>query len=122
MKIFFKATITISLFVSTGCYYDKEEELYGANPCDTNNVSYSNTVSGLMNMYGCLGCHSESNPSGNIILANYAGIKIKVADGSLWGSINHISGFKPMPQAAGKMSTCDLSKIKAWIDAGAPNN
>jgi hypothetical protein len=122
MKTILSILLVLLLPILNGCYYDKEEELYGANPCDTNNVSYSVTVAGLMNNYGCLGCHSESSPSGNIILSNYAGVKSRVMDGSLWGSINHNSGFKAMPQASGKMSTCDLSRIKAWIDSGAPNN
>ena len=121
-----KTNLFISFFITAftlaGCYYDKEEELYGANPCDTNNVSYSGTIAGVINNYGCLGCHAESSPSANINLASYTGVKARVTDGSLWGSINHSPGFSPMPQAAGKMSLCDISRIKAWIDAGAPNN
>ena len=119
-KLFF--LVFIISIINAGCYYDKEQELYGANPCDTNNVSYSGTVAGLINNYGCLGCHSESSPSANINLANYAGVKTRVTDGSLLGSINHSPGFTPMPQGAGKLSICDISRIKAWIDAGAPNN
>jgi hypothetical protein len=111
-------TITFSL---TGCYYDSEEELYGTD-CDTSNVTYSTTIKGLLNTYTCLTCHIGSNPSGGFTLDTYAGIKARVTDGRLWGAINHLSGFSPMPQGYVKMSDCDIKKVKAWIDAGAPNN
>lgn len=108
------------ILLLTGCYYDSEEELYGT--CSTTNVGYSTTITGLLNSYGCLGCHTGPSASGNIHLGNYAEVKARVDDGRLFGSINHASGFSPMPQGASKMSACDISKIKAWIDAGAANN
>ena len=106
----------------TGCYYDKEEELYGAGTCDTSSVNYSTTVTGILNNCGCVGCHSGSAPSGNISLQNFTGVKTTAQNGKLLGSINHGSGFSPMPKGGGKMSACEISKIKAWIDAGAVNN
>ena len=36
----------IVCFSITGCYYDNEEELYGTS-CDTTNVTYSSTITGL---------------------------------------------------------------------------
>lgn len=106
-----------------GCYYDKEEELYGANgACDTKNITYSLTVSGLMNSYGCLGCHSGPTPDGNINLQGHTNVAAVAATGKLYGSISHAPGFQPMPKGSNKMSPCDISRVKAWIDAGTPNN
>lgn len=105
------------------CTYDKEDELYGANgACDTKNVSYSITVNGLLSAYGCFGCHSGPSPEGNVNLQGYANVKAVASSGRLYGAISHAPGFQPMPQGGNKMSSCDLNKIKAWIDAGAPNN
>lgn len=109
--------------VVTGCYYDKEEELYGANgACNTEGVSYSITVSGLLNSYGCVGCHAGPMPEGNINLQGYANAAAVAKSGKLYGSISHAPGFQPMPKGGNKMSSCNINKIKAWIDAGVPNN
>lgn len=118
--------IIILIFIAsvlTGCYYDKEDELYGTNgACNTDNVTFSITVSGLLNSYGCLGCHTGPAPEGNVNLQGYANVKAMADNGRLYGAISHAPGYQPMPQGANKMNQCDITRIKAWIDAGAPNN
>ena len=117
-------TLFISLLfvvIFSSCYYDVEEELY-PNTCNTSGVTFSGTVNPLLSSYGCLGCHSGAGAQGNVNLEGYNNVKAKVTDGKLWGAINHQPGFSPMPQGGSKMSSCDISKIKAWIDAGIPNN
>lgn len=111
----------ISLLIA-GCYYDREDELYGVGTCDVSNVTYTTTIQGILNRYSCLSCHAGASPSGGVNLSTYAGIKAKVTDGRLFGAINHNSGFTPMPDGGGKMNACDINKVKAWIDAGAPQN
>jgi hypothetical protein len=112
--------LAIIMFLS-GCYYDKEDLLYGTN-CDTSNVTYSSTITGLLNNYACMSCHVGTNPSGAINLESYANVKAVVDNGKLYGAVTHTSGFKPMPDGAAKMNSCEIKKIKAWIDAGALNN
>ena len=113
--------ITLIVISSTGCYYNNEVDLYGSN-CDTTTVTYSTTIRGILNGYGCLGCHSGSSPSGSINLETHTSVKATADIGKLFGAISHASGFSPMPQGAPKMSQCDINKIKAWIDRGSPNN
>ena len=113
------AILAFALF--TGCYYDVEEELYGN--CNTTNVTYSQTITNIMSNYACLNCHSTPVSNGaTFSLTTYANVKAQVDANRLYGSINHQSGFAPMPQGASKMNQCDINKVKAWIDAGAPNN
>lgn len=107
----------VTSFSISGCYYDVEEELYGF--CDTSNVTYSTTIKGLMNSYGCIGCHSGNSASGNVNLDTYDALVLNMP--KLWPAINH-TGPKPMPQGGNKMSDCDIRKVKAWMDAGTPNN
>lgn len=121
MKKNFLILFAISAFLISGCYYDKEDLLYGTN-CDVGTVTYSSTITGILNNYGCLGCHVGAIPSGGINLENYANVKAYADNGRLFGAINHSPGFVPMPDGAAKMSSCDIQKVKAWIDAGAPNN
>ena len=114
--------LMFSVTLGTGCYYDVEEELYPNGNCDTTQVKYTTTIRGLLNNYGCMGCHVGGSASGGIFLENYIQVKASVSNGKLWGAINHLPGFSPMPQGANKMNSCDINKFKAWIDSGAPDN
>lgn len=107
------------LLLFTGCYYDHADEIYGSAGCDATNITYT-LVAEIMSRNGCTGCHTGTGASGGIRLDSYTAVKAKVTDGRLWGSINHLSGFSPMPQSTGKMAACDLLKIRKWIDSGTP--
>lgn len=89
--------------------------------CITNNVSFSITVTSILKT-NCIGCHSGTAPSGGIDLSTHANVLKVVSNGKLYGSINHSAGFKAMPNASTKISSCEISQIKSWIDAGALNN
>ena len=120
-----KILVLLACLFAAGCYYDIEEELYPNNTtgtCDPIQVTFSSTINSILISNGCIGCHGGSFPAGNISLAGHAQVKRKVDDGTLWGAINHLPGFSPMPQGGQKMNSCDISRIKAWIDAGSPNN
>mgnify|MGYP000847479915 FL=1 len=111
------------IFVNS-CYYDNEEYLYPGLPgseCDTTGVTWSGTVAPLM-ASNCNACHSPASPSGNVVTSTYDGLKTAVNSGKFWKAINHEAGASPMPQGGNKLPACDLKKIKAWIDAGAPQN
>lgn len=114
------ATILTLCSGLAGCRYDVKPNL----PCDTSNVTYSGTVSGIIQSYGCLAppCHGSAGGQAGFSLSGYPALKAKVTDGRLFGAINHFSGFIPMPQNEGKMDPCDIDKIRAWIDQGAPDN
>ena len=115
--------ILLSGIILPACYRDNEQTLYpSTGSCDTNGVTYANTVAPLLQSAGCLSCHSGAAPSGNIALNIHAAVRAQALNGKLFGAINHSPGYAPMPQGGAKMSSCTISKIKAWIDAGALNN
>jgi hypothetical protein len=89
--------------------------------CDTANVTFSLSVKPIITNK-CQGCHSASSPGGGYDLSTYTGVKTTVTNGKLWGSVNFLTGYSAMPKGGSKLSTCELAKIKKWIDAGAPNN
>lgn len=91
------------------------------NMCDSNVFTYSSSVKNIISNK-CLGCHSGTSAGGGIDLSTYANIKAKVTDGKLWGSINQLPGYSAMPQNGSKLSVCEITQIKKWIDAGSPNN
>jgi Planctomycete cytochrome C len=89
--------------------------------CDTANVSYSTVIKGLISNK-CQGCHSGTAATNGYDFSTYQGVKARINDGKLWGAVNHMPGFSPMPKNGNKLSSCELAQVKKWIDAGAPNN
>lgn len=116
-------TVLTVLFLTTleSCYYDKADLLYPDTACDTSAVKYSTSVLPVLSS-SCISCHGGSTPSAGISLDSYTGVKQQVDNGRLWGAVSHSPNYSPMPKNSSKLSNCNLSKIKIWIDAGAPNN
>jgi hypothetical protein len=114
--------LIIMLFIIPGCYNDNEYDLYPFSAaCDSSNVTYTQTIAPMMGSY-CNSCHSASLASGNVVTDNITGLSIVAKNGKLWGGVNAEAGFIPMPYQGSKLSSCDLGKIKKWINGGALNN
>lgn len=115
--------MALCTFFSWSCYYDKEDLLYGNGSCAaaSGSVSYSGQVVPIFQQ-ACYSCHSGASPSGGILMGTYGSDKIIGQNGKLYGSIDHASGYSPMPDGAPKLSACQLAVIKKWIDAGMLNN
>jgi len=90
-------------------------------PCDTLNVTFSQTIAPLI-QNRCFGCHSGSTPQGNVSLDGHANIATYAASGQLLGAISHAPGYAPMPQNGMKLTDCQISQFRKWINDGAPNN
>lgn len=88
--------------------------------CDSVNVSYANTLKPMLDLH-CVSCHTSGNTTG-VFLNNYANVLISANNGSLFGSINHDSGFDAMPENLPKLGICELTIVKNWIAEGAQNN
>jgi hypothetical protein len=115
IKLLFAVVATTLL---SGCYYDVEQELYSSN-CDTSGVTYSGTVVPMLQANGCLGCHTAPATAGNnIVLDNQASIA------SLVQQNRFISGADRMPPSPSPpaLTDCNMDKLRAWANAGAPNN
>ena len=124
-SLIFMALVALTVSFSA-CYYDKSEEVYPAAPCPITTVSYKSDVVGILST-NCYSCHSTAaaptNGGGNV-LDVYDNLVKFANSGQLLNVIEHVN-VPPtlfMPQNGGKLSNCDISKIKAWKDAGAPNN
>jgi hypothetical protein len=121
ITFFFLSFITLTLLFPS-CYYDNVTDLYPSFvKCDTTNVTYSKTMVPIMTA-NCNICHNTATASGGIITDTYEGLSATAKDGSLWKGIDQQPGSNPMPKGGNRLSSCDLSMIKTWIDAGAPNN
>lgn len=112
--------ILISGFTA-GCYYDVEEDFRMDTECDTGSVTYSEDILNIVSSR-CYKCHAAELNLGNITLEGYDRIKIYATNGRLLGAVRRDPGFSPMPQNEAMLSDCDIMKIEAWINDGAPNN
>lgn len=128
-----KRSITIILVAVcfAGCYYDKEDLVYPrqttttstTTSCDTTAVKYSLDVKNILST-NCYACHSGTAANGGGFKFDvYPGNLVpKALSGALVGTITHSPGFSPMPKGGGKLSDCDIAKIRTWVRNGAPNN
>jgi mono/diheme cytochrome c family protein len=124
MKYLSALIVFIAVLYLAGCYYDKAQLVYppDSSTCDTTGVTYSTTVTGILNA-NCYSCHSgNAAAGGGIQLDTYTGVQTYVTNGQLINSINQTGSVAAMPPTGGKLSTCEISKIQVWINAGAPNN
>ena len=121
-RIFFLfATVLLGLIFPVSCYYDSEEDLYPQVQCDTSNVSFANDIQPILTN-SCLSCHNAFSSQGDIDLEGHAAVVKYALDGSLVGSVQHDRGYSAMPQGTSKLEICKIEKMKAWVNAGAPNN
>lgn len=114
--------------VATSCYYDNEEALYPVTTtvreCDTTAVTYSASIAPVIALK-CNSCHSiTSAPSagGNIILEGHMNMENVAATGKLLGAVTHAPGYSSMPKTGNKLSYCEITAIRRWIEANMPNN
>ena len=104
------------------CASENEEQLFPpppANSCGEDTATYANTIAPLFQRH-CLSCHGEQFPSGDISLHTHALVKQYADNGKLWPALNY-TGPYPMPPIS-KLPACDLARVRAWIDRGAPND
>lgn len=114
----------LSFILFFSCSKSNEEDLTenpGGNTCVTANMRYSTHIQPILQS-NCYGCHGNGQVNGGVTLDSHAGVKAVADNGRLVGAITHASGFSPMPQGAAKLSECNINRIKAWIQDGAPNN
>ncbi len=111
--------VALGVFALLGlssCYYDNEEELYGAD-CDTTGVSYADDIWPIINGNCQTGCHGPGG-SGNGIFTDHASVLAKVTNGSMLARVVEQQNMPPN----GELTSCQVELFRAWILNGAPNN
>ncbi|WP_207491858.1 c-type cytochrome domain-containing protein [Aridibaculum aurantiacum] len=89
--------------------------------CDTTIFSYSQGVKPILET-NCYGCHNGATTSAGINLTLYSGVRTVAINNRLLGAITHSAGYTPMPMGSNKLNDCQITKIRKWIQAGAPEN
>lgn len=123
--LFLLIIILLSITVFTGCYNKKADLIIPNNDCDTSvAISYSQDITNILrqNCYMCHSAEKYSTAGGNNQLDTYLSLQTLVTNHLLLKAINHSTDVTPMPLGAAKLSDCDIMKITAWVNRGAPNN
>lgn len=105
------------LIFPPGCKNYNAVDLYP--PCDTVNVTYSGDIQPII-FANCLPCHSVANKFGGVILAVLDSARIPARNGLLLKAVTHDPSVIPMPKGGGKLSECDIAKIRRWIFLDEP--
>jgi hypothetical protein len=114
-KIIISAVLIGTVFL-TGCYYDKEEQLYPNTGTDCNApLTYNTGIKTLIDgNCASSGCHKSGGTSPD--LSTYTLVKANTAKITLRAITQ-----KNMPAPSG-MSSCNITKLDNWIKAGALEN
>jgi mono/diheme cytochrome c family protein len=89
--------------------------------CDTLQVSFASHIMPTIQLH-CFGCHSGSNPGAGILLTNHSEIAQAAGSGTLFAAIDWQNGYSAMPKNGNKLSDCNITQFKKWIENGTPNN
>ena len=113
--------LVMFLFIVFSCSKENEQELGAGSICETSNMTYAANIQPILENF-CYSCHGRGLFQNGINFDTYAGVKAVADNGKLVGAISHSAGFVAMPQSAPKLSDCNINRIKAWVNSGAPNN
>ncbi|HEY0030733.1 MAG TPA: cytochrome c [Bacteroidia bacterium] len=107
--------IFISSLLMASCTFEKAQPLPVG--CTTT-IFYATDIQPMINSK-CVSCHTAGG-TGTGDFTSYTGLKAKAESGSL---NTRVFVLKDMPPAGNPQLTEDeLSKLKCWIEQGAPNN
>ncbi len=121
IRILLYICAVLLLAVSISACSKASEDMLAPQHCDTAGMKYSLDILPIISG-NCYSCHANGMMEGNVSLEGYANLKTQSDNGNLIGVITHASGYPPMPDNGGKLSDCEINKIKAWMRNGAPDN
>jgi len=122
-----RSLLLLITLISYGCYFDNEEDLYpNLGNCDTTNVTYALTIAPII-QFSCYSCHSTAQApvsGNNIDLEGHTHLTgyITLHQQLFMDAIRHTGSAVPMPINGGSLTSCDIKRIQAWMNAGMPNN
>jgi hypothetical protein len=112
------------LGVAAGCTYSHGEPDVPA-PCEATaaTATFAAVVSPIIQVNCRDGCHNAVARQGGVNFDDFNEVRLYANTGSIVRRIELDPGHPDfMPKGRGKMAPCDIARIKAWVQAGAPNN
>jgi len=91
-----------------------QDTLFPEGACDSLNVSFAGNIRPILQL-NCEGCHSSVKQAGGLNLSDYSTVVMIAGNGQLIGSVEHASGYSPMPKNGKQLSDCDIARIRKWM-------
>jgi hypothetical protein len=117
--------MAIIVVTFTACKKENEENLInqqgGPVACDTVDMKYTVDILPIL-VNRCYECHGNGLSQNGVNFDTYDNVKRKVDDNELINVIKHTAGYPAMPFGKPMLPSCEINKIQAWINEGAPNN
>ena len=89
--------------------------------CAGTAASYATNVKTILdNNCATAGCHNASSRRAGYDLSSYAASVTSGGNKAFLGSIQHISGYSPMPDGGAKLSEADVKTLSCWVQNGMP--
>ena len=108
--------LALSVLFFSQCKKDSEPIVYD---CSNNAPRYNNAVRNIVDVYCAFsGCHNSSSRAAGIDLSSYAALRSEASRARFMGSVEHRSGFSPMPRGGRRLSETDLNTLACWIQNG----
>lgn len=121
MKKLFPLIILLTGILFIACGDDDPETDPETMDCESADLTYNNDIAAIINS-SCAAtnaCHG-ANTSSTFPLDTYNNVIDAPGFDRISGTINHESGFSPMPRNGNKLDDCTIEKIDQWINDGAP--
>jgi hypothetical protein len=106
----------IRLWIATGAI---DSGACSTNNCDTTQFTYTGTIQPMIQLH-CVGCHVQGSAGGS--LTDYLSVRNAAVNGKLIGDISHLTGYNAMPLGGTQLLACQITQVKEWVAAGAPDN
>lgn len=128
-----RSALLLSLLVLASCSKKMPTQTDDTPPDTT--VTYSGTIQPIFNAR-CVSCHSASVPQSGVNLATYAATRASrgtqynalivlpnnADDSALYDKLLASPRFGSRMPQGGALTTQQIANIRAWINAGAPEN
>ena len=117
----YKKYFFLLMIILAAC--SKEKSPYANTPdCDFSRLYYVGDIKPIIdNNCAYSGCHSKNYGANNFDFTTYDGVKKGIGDIAIRIQKN-VSSPLFMPQNKRVLDSCSYTKLRAWIDIGAPYN
>ena len=119
MKYLFFASFLLALTATlsqSACYYDNEVDQYGVTECDTTAVSYAIDIAPIIQQ-NCVACHQPGGSQETSAMDTYDNLVNFAVS-----AVDRVNGRGNLMPPSGKMTSCNIALLEAWVNAGMPNN
>jgi hypothetical protein len=117
MKILTSLFAVFLLILFFSCQHASIYDCTGVTP------TYTKNVKPILDSYCAMpdmGCHSAGNAEGGINLGDYSGASSVSSKKKFMGSIEHLKGYKNMPQGGVMIPDEKIHILSCWVENGSP--